>query len=160
MRDPAPFTQGVDCMKENLPEKNKPRREKGFSILEVMIAISILSIGLLSIGVLQSAAMKGNVTSRSISEASVMASDQIETLLALPSGHGDLTDRTNDGTAGLASADGFSDWNRIDGRYTVFWNIADDVVCAGTKTVAVIVQWMDRGTNRRVVMQGVIPRVI
>lgn len=58
-------------MKENLSEQKKHLGEKGFSLIEVMIAVAILAIGLLSIGVMQSTAMKGNVTSRFITEASV-----------------------------------------------------------------------------------------
>lgn len=149
-------------MKENFLARNEKYREKGFSLIEVMIAIAILSIGVLSVGVMQSAAMKGNGTSKSITDASVTASNQIELLQALPRTDPLVNERSTDldGKAGLGDAGvGTSDHNRTDGRYSIFWNIASgaDAIDPNTRTLSVIVQWVDRGTNRHVVMEGVLP---
>jgi prepilin-type N-terminal cleavage/methylation domain-containing protein len=164
MKNHPPFAKGASSMNEQLPEQKKPCRENGFSLMEVMIAIAILSIGMLSVGVMQTAAMRGNATSRSITEASVRASNLIEMLMTLdptgtPAENPLITDRTGNGKAGLGYVGvGTSDWNRTDGRYSIFWNIAKGDIAAGTRTVAVIVQWKDRGLKpRHVVMEGVLP---
>lgn len=69
-----------------------------------------------------------------------------------------VTDRDGDGKPGLGDVGvGTSDWFRTDGRYNIFWNIAVGAVNSNTRTVSVIVLWKDRGTDRKIIMQGVLP---
>lgn len=52
--------------------------EKGFSLIELMIAVSILAIGLLGLAGLQGTAINGNHHGNTISQATVLAQDTIE----------------------------------------------------------------------------------
>ncbi|MBF0204293.1 MAG: prepilin-type N-terminal cleavage/methylation domain-containing protein [Desulfamplus sp.] len=51
---------------------------KGFTIIEVMIAMAIFGIGILGVAKLQITATDGNTTSRTMSEATTTAMDEIE----------------------------------------------------------------------------------
>jgi prepilin-type N-terminal cleavage/methylation domain-containing protein len=56
----------------------------GFTILEVMVAISILAIGLMAIFTAQSRSIRGNTDANRQTEAMTFAQDKMEELLAVP----------------------------------------------------------------------------
>jgi prepilin-type N-terminal cleavage/methylation domain-containing protein len=59
-------------------------RERGFTLLEVMISIAILSIGLLAIASMQVRAVEGNASADRLTEGTNWGQDKIEELMALP----------------------------------------------------------------------------
>ena len=59
-------------------------RQSGFTILEVMVAISILAIGLLAVFSGQNMAIQGSNRANRLTEAMTLAQDKVEELLALP----------------------------------------------------------------------------
>jgi len=66
-------------------QKMQPKaRQSGFTILEVMIAISILAIGLLAVFSGQNMAIQGNNRASHLTEGMTLAQDRLEELLALP----------------------------------------------------------------------------
>lgn len=60
-----------------------PRGAKGFTLIEVMAALSILAIGLLSLAVMQIQAMRSETMGRNTSAAALVARDQIERFLRM-----------------------------------------------------------------------------
>jgi prepilin-type N-terminal cleavage/methylation domain-containing protein len=58
--------------------------DKGFTIIEVMIALVIFSFGILGLAKLQITAVNGNAKAREYSEASAFAQGQIESLMSTP----------------------------------------------------------------------------
>jgi len=66
-------------------------RQTGFTILEVMIAISILAIGLLAVFSGQNMAIQANNRANRLTEAMTLAQDKVEELLALPYDDVDVT---------------------------------------------------------------------
>ena len=52
--------------------------EKGFTLLEVLVAITILSIGLLGVASLTTGIIKGNLYSKNVTSATVVAQQKIE----------------------------------------------------------------------------------
>jgi len=139
----------------------KGQNEKGFTLLEVIVAISILTIGLLAVASMQVSAIKGNTLAFGITEATSWASDQIEKLIVLPYDHADLQDAEGDGSAGLEDATEATDDNPnpppAHGKYKVYWNVAVDDTADGTKTVNVIVTWADHGIQKSVSIRNIIP---
>ena len=87
----------------------KKDKEKGFTLLEVIVAISVLTIGLLAVASMQVLAIKGNTLSFGVTEATSWASDQMEKLMALPYDHANLMDTDEDGTDEDANGDGVDD---------------------------------------------------
>lgn len=58
--------------------------DSGFTIIEVLIAIVILAIGLLALSKMQIASIQGNQSAMKFTSATVIAQQQIETLMATP----------------------------------------------------------------------------
>ena len=57
------------------------RNEKGFTLIEALIAMVILAIALLGIAQMQISAMQGNRSSYDTTEASALASDMLERMV-------------------------------------------------------------------------------
>ena len=154
--------------------------EKGFTLLEVIVAISILTIGLLAVASMQVSAIRGNALAFGITEATSWAADQMEKLIVLPYDHANLIDTDWDGTDEDSNGDGVddnggdfgledtviikdkqevitADHELTRGKYTVCWNIAVDVEANNTKTVNVIVTWTDHGIQKYVSIRNIIP---
>jgi len=147
--------------------KRKPN-DRGFSIIEVMIAISILSIGILALASMQVAAMRGNSFAGGVTEGSTWALDQIEKLMSLPWTDPSLLDADLDGAGGLDNI-GFdndpgtqadADFRVTQGKFSIHWNVANNVVTNNTRTVNVIVTWTDHDAQKSVSMQRVVARII
>ena len=149
--------------------------EKGFTLLEVIIAISILTIGLLAVASMQVSAIKGNTLAFGVTEATSWAGDQIEKLIVLPYDHANLVDTDGDGTDEDPDGDGIdndggnfglehatattADHHLTWGKHTVYWNIAVDADAGETKTVSVIVTWTDHGIQKNVSVRCIIPDI-
>ena len=122
------------------PKAALPVREKGFTLVEVLIAITIFAYGILAVASMQIASMKGNTSARDLTEASTVGSDQLEKLM-------------------LSSYDTISDDSRTKDIYGITWTVQDDTPQPDTKTVIVNVSWTERGTQRQVSMRNVIARL-
>jgi type IV pilus assembly protein PilV len=96
-------------------------KEKGFTLLEVLVAISILSIGLLAVASMQTGSVTGNATAYRQTESLSIAQDRIERLLALPFDDGNLND-------GINQADPFGP---APGIYTVTYDVDDGDAAGG-----------------------------
>ena len=55
-------------------------RQRGFTLLEVLIAISVFSIGVLAVATMQISAIRGNRLANELTQATVLAQDKIEEL--------------------------------------------------------------------------------
>lgn len=147
---------------------NQGRHDRGFTLIEVLVAICILTVGLLGVAAMQGSASRNNTFSDSRTIATAWAANQMETLLPLAWADPLLSDADSDGSAGLGdlsfdndpSTQGDADHEVVQGRYTIYWNVVDNAIIANTKTVNIIVVWSDYGGNGRISMQRVIPRII
>lgn len=136
---------------------------KGFTLVEVMVAMVVLAIGMLGVIMLQVNATGGTDLARSVTEGSDFSSRQLETLMSLPYTDPTLTDSNGDGTAGLdrpfpslpthmtPDFTGLAPDHKIvspDGNYTVCWNIADNYPGPNMKTIRVIAISTGRGAQK------------
>jgi len=111
---------------------SKSNTAGGFTLIEILITISILCIGLLAVASMQISAIRGNSYARHITEGSTLAQDRLEKLLSLSYTHTDL------------SAGPHTDLNPPD-SYAITWDITDGPntnpnVIANTKLIEVTVQ--------------------
>ena len=125
-------------LEKKVTKNTKQLTNGGFTLVEVMIGMAIFLIGFLAVGSLQTKAINGNSGAREATEAATRATDQLETLIAMP-------------------------YNSIDdggpvtnGAYTVSWEVLDfaaspTTVLPNTKTITVTVTWLDPGPRSFVV---------
>ena len=158
------------------PKKKNARNERGFTLVELMVAIVVFSIGLLALSSMQVGAIKCNSTANGITEGATWAESQVERLIVLAYDDPELTDTDGDGTNQDADNDGDDDDGGNFGLddddtatadnfvtqedYTVFWNVAENVIINDTKAVNIIVTWTELGAQKRVTIYRVVPRII
>ena len=107
-------------------------REKGFTLLEVMISLVILSIGLLGLAALQLVAVKNNSFSSEMTYATMLAQQHAETLKSLPFSDSDLDPNGNPHT---------TTGNSKGVQYTVTWDVTNNSPDTDMKTVNLTVRW-------------------
>lgn len=134
-------------------KKMQSRGSRGFTLLEVLIAVVILAVGLLAIAQMQIISIRFNAQGRDMTEATTLAMDTLEYLKSLPFNNADLADSdgaNNGDLTDTANVDHADPNNPVDpqgiagGRYTRIWNVADG---ADTKSIMVVVTWLS-GPNR------------
>ena len=134
---------------------------RGYTLIEILIAMVILSVGILGVTQLQLSFMQSNAKSSIITTGSAQTQTKIEELLALDYDDDFLDDDDGDGTGHDLDGDGIDDDGEAKNfgldhigaaadegpinsdRYTFFWNVAVDHPANETKTINVIVQWPD-----------------
>lgn len=132
--------------------------QDGFSLIEVLVAMSIFAIGMLAVVSLQISSMNTNASATRLTEATALASERIERLLALPFEHIDL-DPTVPITTEYADIESELGNTGVDAKfedrdvYEIYWNIAENHFIEDTKTIRVIVAYNNRGEDRQVVLQ-------
>ena len=164
-------------MNPNKIRKNILMHSKGFSLLEVLLGISVFMIGMLGVTALNISSLKSNTFSGNMSEAVTLAGDRIEELMQLDFEDDLLIDTDSDGTDqddaanpgvdldggnfGLDDTGGAADHCDTgigkNGIYTVCWNIAaGEPLPERTKTLNVIVEWSIKDVKRTMNMSTVI----
>ena len=113
-----------------------PNDQKGFSLIEILISMTIFAIGVLALAEMQITAIRGNAFSSTTTDGTTLAQDRIEQLMNLPYDDANL----NAGNHGPETQ----------GVYDVSWDVANDSPVANTKTVNVSVTWTANGWNRSV----------
>jgi type IV pilus assembly protein PilV len=114
------------------------KREGGFTLLEVVIAISILAIGLLAVATMQTAAIRSNDNAYTVTESTTWAQDRLEALTALP-----YTDAAL--SLGTGKADPLSP---TPAGYTITYDVEDGPITGNTKLITVTVTRTDRGVTK------------
>lgn len=59
-------------------------KQKGFSLIEVLIGLIFLAVGLLAMAGLQATSVRGNAFSNNLMQATYVAQDRLESLINLP----------------------------------------------------------------------------
>ena len=108
-------------------ENKAAHKEKGFTLVEILIALTIFAIGILGVASMQIWGLRGNASAIWHSQAATFAADRIEKLMMVD--YADL-----------------ADGEEIQGDYTVTWSVATDNPIDNTATITVDVEWNDHGT--------------
>jgi type IV pilus assembly protein PilV len=124
----------------------KSQKDQGFTLIEVLIAISIFAIGLLAVATMQISAINVNSTAGQITTRMTWAQDKLEKLIALPySNH--LLEDLGDPPSGTDSEDESHQETSSD-DYIISWTVTDNTPVPNTKLITVSVT--GRGKTSRV----------
>jgi type IV pilus assembly protein PilV len=115
------------------------RGEAGFSLIEVLVAMTILAIGMMGVAGLQITAINGNSFSIKKTEASALAADKIEAYQNIA--YADIP-------TGTETENGL-------GIFTRTTTVEKDVPVNNAKTITVNVTWADT-VNRTLSFQTII----
>jgi type IV pilus assembly protein PilV len=85
------------------PRTDMNKADKGFTLIEVLMALALFSIGILAVASLQVTASLQSRNSSEIAEASASAHSQMEALMIRPLAHTDLNAGTHTLTSGVYS---------------------------------------------------------
>jgi type IV pilus assembly protein PilV len=116
------------------------KRQDGFTLIEVLVSISLLTIALLGLCGATVMAMKGNSLSQMSTKATVMAKDKIE------------------GLKNLNYTQVASGSDTPEANYTRQWTVTNNSPVTDTKTIAVTVSWTWQGLARNFELKTIITK--
>lgn len=142
-----------------------PADNRGFTLIEALVALGVLSIGILTMFTMQTGSVRGNLRASQISAASTWAMDKMEEFSGLDYDDSQLADLRNDGTNQDANGNGIDDDDEggtgrdgianfgLDQRtaaaadytltdpagYTMYYNIAVNQPLENMKTIRLII---------------------
>ena len=120
--------------KKQRTEIRAMQNDTGFTIIEVMIAISILAVGLLGVAAMQTSAIQVNSAAGQMTTRITWAQDKMEELMALPYTDTLLVD--NNSTVGVMT--NHTDTSPPTG-YTITWSVDNNNPVSSTKLITVTV---------------------
>jgi prepilin-type N-terminal cleavage/methylation domain-containing protein len=112
--------------------------DRGFSIIEVVFALSIFAIGILAVTTLSISAVNSNASARRLTDATTLAEDRLERLAALP-------------------YDYILSGEETEGAYHVDWDV-DENVPTKTKSITVTVECPNGWKNTKVTIRHLISK--
>lgn len=138
-------------------ERSKSRSDDGFSLIEVLVALTILAVGLLALALLQTTAIKGNSLAAKSTVATNLAQDQMEqfrhtawTAIGSSPATGYDTATMTPVYANLPGSAG----NSVTARGTTYYRVwfVTPVLPATFRTITVWTCWQDERQNWHNVM--------
>ncbi len=132
---------------------NTMKKEQGFTLLEALMAMTVLTIGVLALFAMVMSTISGNAVANGLTEASTLGQDRVEQVLSWNYNDSRLDDDDDTPIPGSAVP---ADASVVQGVYTVYWNVEPVNDASGTelgKTVDVEVHWTEMGKSRKVRFQ-------
>ena len=115
--------------------------DKGFTLIEVLVAMVVFSLALLGLGKMHLTAIQVNAAASRLTQATTLAQDKVERLLAMPYNDPLLADTTAPGSITSYPNAGHPDPSPPPEGYTITWEVDTDVPSAGLKTINIFVAW-------------------
>jgi len=119
--------------------------ERGFSLIEVMIALAIFSIGILGVASMQILSVNYNSHARRTTEGTSLGVERMERLMTLPYADADLDPVNNNPHTDTR------------GIYNITWNVTDNT---DNKRINMTVSWTVRGVTKNILLNYVKPQDI
>jgi Tfp pilus assembly protein PilV len=127
----------------------KLMNQKGYMLIEALIAIAIFSIGFLAVATMVFSATRNNTRGNILTQANMLARQQLEQLKNTP----DITTLPSDPTTTTES--GIEANGDPGGIYTRTTTIEDTLKFNTSRAVEVTVNWTWRGQSRSIVLNTI-----
>ena len=138
--------------KTNTTNESRIRNSSGFTLVEILVSITILSIGILAVSQMTVMGLRVNTVVNQRMYARVVMARKFEYLHNLPSNDAWLFD--TDGTNNLddidtANADHYETFTDTTAMYSylTIWNVADNIPETDIKTVRIHILWGPNNKN-------------
>ena len=113
----------------------KVKQQDGFTLIEVLIALTIFAVGLLAIAAMQTSAIRMNSTGGRLTELTALGIDRMENLMSLP-----YTNPWLDSSGNWPNNDPAGNTHQvITNGYQIRWDIVDNSPAANTKSITLTV---------------------
>ena len=138
----------------------RPSSQAGFSLLEVLIAVTLLGVALIPLAYVQSSGLRNGVSSYGFLAASALAMDLAEKVHAIPYSDPRLAATTDyvAPSATLGNANPLAPDGTTCGAncgFTRTWKISDNTPLPFTKTISVQVSWRNYNLAQRLVFSTI-----
>ena len=133
-------------MRKRTNTRRKEIGNTGFTLIEVLITMTLFTIGILALAGLQVTYIGDNASARMQTESTAMATQFLEQLRSLPYDHNDLDPAANPHQPPAGSA----------GAYSVQWAVTDNFPVNNTKTISISVTPKNRVSGRPVRLNTII----
>jgi prepilin-type N-terminal cleavage/methylation domain-containing protein len=131
--------------KQPLPKLKISNNSRGFTLVEVMIAMVIFTVGILSVAAMQTSATKGNTTANRTTRSFMWCSDRMEILKSLPYNTvalgGGLHQLAQNADGVDNDYDGQIDEAGESGAINIEYTVVEDAALLNTKTITVEADW-------------------
>ena len=160
--------------------KKIKKNQNGFTLIEILIGMTVFAIGILGVAAMQISAIKGNSFASGLTEAATIAQNKMEEFMVMDYNDANLNDIDGDGTGQDGNNDGIddtgnnfglrdplllpplpappfpaADYQLTSGLYTIYWNIAVNVPGTSTKTIGIVVTWVENGVTKQVTINAI-----
>ena len=116
-------------------QTGKLRKKDGFTLIEVLVALTIFAVGLLAVAAMENSAILMNSTAGKLTNLSTCGMDKIEELSALP-----YTDPWLQAAGNPPGNDSAGNTHQeISADYTISWTVIDNNPLPSTKNITVTV---------------------
>ena len=131
-------------------KKRKISARRAFTMLEVMVAFTILAVGVIAIVPVTVFMVESNIHNKHFAQARLIAEQYSESLRTLDYENILLADDGDTTDAGDVANPDHSDTLVVDNtEYTVNWNIKTASSPQGMKEINIIIVWKDPASNRQ-----------
>ena len=129
------------------PLKCFPFKKDGFSLIEITIGLLILAVGLLGIASMQISSVRGAVFSSSLTEASFLGQDGLETLKGLPLLVGHWPTPLSEGQHNFGQAPDDASGTIPGTNFTRTYSVTRHPTLQTVRTISIAVNWTDQATH-------------
>ncbi|RPI76926.1 MAG: prepilin-type N-terminal cleavage/methylation domain-containing protein [Desulfobacteraceae bacterium] len=126
----------------------KVANNRGFTLLEALIATMVLAVGILAVGQMQITAISGNSVAQTVTDIKGWTTDRFESMMSEPEAYeksAALTDNDPDLAVGQVHTG-----PALPPGYTMTWTVTEGAIMPETKLITITVTGQRFGQTKRI----------